>query len=156
MAGIDDLLAQAQRPRITVALCLRGDLFAERARVVEQVATHQDASLGDTRGVELRARLAMLDDAMKTATSEFTFQALPRNEYRTLRDSYAQDKNQGEQIDREFLDALVAASLVVPELTGEETSRLLDALSEGQAATLEDAAWGVNQDTDAVPLLSSG
>lgn len=154
MTDLKTLLAQAQRPEQSVSLCLRGDLFAERERVAREIANYATDTFGDTGVLELRHRLEQITEAMHDSTHTFTFVALPRNDFRSLRDSWPTEP--GAPMPQGFVDTLVAASLTSPDLTTAEVTELLATLSEGQASVLEDAAWAVNQDSDAVPLPPSG
>ncbi len=144
------ILAQTQRPEKSVDLCLRGDLFAQRERLLRDLPASVDSLAGTDPDVQIR--IDDIETQMRDSTRTFTFRAVGRTEFRELRETYK--KTNGEASDQ-FLADLIAVSLVDPELSREDVGALLSALSDGQASVLEDAAWSVNQETD-LPFTSRG
>lgn len=153
MSDFAALKASIARPRSSVRLCLRGDLFAERDRVVQELAREaaESASLAGSPVVtELRDRLTDLDLQMDKATHVFTFEAVPRSVFADLEDAYPPNDEGGPS--KGFFVALVAATLVEPDLTADQVGELFDDLSDGQVDVLESAAWAVNREGGTLPL----
>ncbi len=154
MSDFASLRSAISRPETTVELCLRGDLFAARARLVRQLDEASGESLGGSvEAVGIREALDNLDVQIKAATREFTFTAVPRDVFVALEDEH---KATDDTIGRKFTAALVAASLTDPDLSTAEIGELMGLLSDGQAEVLATAAWEVNRETGHVPLSSSG
>jgi hypothetical protein len=143
--------ANISRPRAGVKLCLRADLFAARDRLVREIAATSGDSLAGGSS-ELRLKLGALEDEMRAATLEFTFEAVTRATFADIEDAHPSER---EGPSTAFMAALVATSLVEPDLTTEQVSELFANLSDGQVQVLEDAAWGVNRETGSVPFSAS-
>lgn len=160
MTDFAALKASITRPRTTVKLCLRGDLFAEKERVTRDLVRElqqSDSLAGSEMARQLRDRETALDVEMADATHEFTFEALSRAAFTALED--ANPPQESGQPSRTFISALVAATLVDPDLTPEHVAELFERLSDGQAEVLESAAWSVNRDTGSgkkLPFSASG
>jgi hypothetical protein len=161
---LDALLASAKRPETVVPLCLRGDLQGEWEELETRLATLQTGGHGKLAGSadnrELAQRILNLQTEMSESTVYVKLQALHRREWRELvaahparKDSDA-DKILGINQDT-FFDSLVASCIVEPELTEEQTSALLDALTSSQFDKLTDAAWGLNRRDVSVPFSSA-
>jgi hypothetical protein len=156
MSDFAALKASITRPRKAIRLCLRGDLFAERERILRDLAReveHVDSLAGSGAAAVLRARLSQLEIEMDGATHTFTFEALSRSTFADLEDTHPAAEDGAPS--RQFLTALVAASLVEPELTTDNVAELFDTLSDGQVDVLETAAWAVNRETGSVPFSES-
>lgn len=157
MSDFASLKASITRPRTSVRLCLRGDLFAERERLNRDLAReleNLDSLAGSAVAQQLRGRLDALTAEMEEATHLFEFEAVSRATFTELEDAYpAGDDGQPP---RAFLNALVAASLVKPDLTADNVTELLGELSDGQVDVLESAAWAVNRETGTVPFSETG
>jgi hypothetical protein len=143
--------ANISRPRQSVKLCLRADLFAARDRLVRQIAATSGDSLAGGAS-ELRVKLGDLEAQMEAATIEFIFEAVTRSTFADIEDANPSER---EGPSAQFMSALVAASLVEPDLTTEQVGELFENLSDGQVQVLEDAAWGVNRETGSVPFSAS-
>lgn len=156
MADFASLKASITRPRTSVRLCLRGDLFAERERITRDLARElqtNDSLAGSAIASQLRDRASALDVEMSAATHEFTFEALSRSDFAAIEDAHPATDDGTPS--REFFAALVAASLVDPELTADNVAELFDQLSDGQVEVLENAAWRVNRETGSLPFSGS-
>lgn len=156
MSDFAALKASITRPRTSVRLCLRGDLFAERERLSRDLAReleNLDSLAGSAVAQQLRGRLDALASDMEEATHQFEFEAVSRATFVDL--ETAHPAGEDGQPTREFLAALVAASLVKPDLTAANVSELLAELSDGQVDVLESAAWAVNRETGTVPFSES-
>lgn len=143
--NLAEILAQTQRPEKSVDLCLRGDLFAQRQRLLRDLPASVDSLAGGDPDVQIQ--LDDIETQMRDSTRTFTFRAVGRSEFRAMREEYKKKDKDAEASD-EYLADLIAVSLVDPDLSREDVAALLAALSDGQASVLEDAAWTVNQDTD--------
>ncbi|MFF0822411.1 hypothetical protein ACFYUR_18775 [Micromonospora haikouensis] len=170
----DSILDQATLAETTVALCLNGRLRAEYERVKnavdERAAQAESSSLpGDDRLASRgpapdpdQPELDRLVEEMRRHTVEFTLRALPRPEWtklfadntpRTDRQTGKRDPRDGLGVNVEtFFPALVKASIVSPELTGNRWTRLYDSLSDAQFDKLATAAWNLNRVDDDVPF----
>lgn len=131
------LAAQAQPRRKSVALCLRGDLVAERDAAIEA---------GD------RKRADEIQTDIDEATFAFEFRGLSRAKYKALEAAHP-DPDEVMRFNPEtFLDALAFECMVDPEMDRGEFNDLLDVLTVGQWEALRDAAFEVCNTADAVPL----
>jgi hypothetical protein len=160
-----DLLKQAKLPERTVPICLRGDLVAEHEtieRQLEQAENRPASSLAGTGTGHLIEQQRALEDEMLAATHEFRLRALPRARWRELVNAYPPRENDdGELVGADvtagvnmdtFPEPLVRASVVSPEMTGEQWTQLLDALTDRQFDMLVAAAWSLNQGRVDVPF----
>lgn len=152
----EGLTARSKRPQSSVQLCLRGDLFAERAQLNRELAGLQAADqtlAGDPSRTAIKERLADLDEQMTADTVTFTFTAVARPVFGQLA---ATDPIEDDIPSPGFLRALAAASLTDPVLTPEQFGVFADGLSKGQNDHLELAAWTVNNETVSVPFTAGG
>jgi hypothetical protein len=124
--------------------------------------------LDKTDRVELEARLAEVTSQVEEATSEFEFQAISRSELDSLKAAFPPSEDQWERyrtqvranpllqapdFDPEAVaPALLAACCVDPALSESDAQLLWDSLSDGEAATLFEAAWSVNVEASTRPL----
>ena len=149
--NLAQILAQTQRPEKSVELCLRGDLFAQRERLLRDLGTSDSLAGPDP---EVQIRIDDIETQMRESTRTFTFRAVGRSEFRAMREAYKKKDKDPEASDA-YLADLIAVSIIEPELSRDDVQALLAVLSDGQASVLEDAAWNVNQDTD-LPFTSRG
>lgn len=154
----DALKASIKRPRQAVQLCLRGDLVAARDRatrdLVNAVAEAGDSLAGSSEVGGLRDQLAAIEQEMLASTVTFEFEAVTRDEFAAIEDA-APVREDGRPT-REFFTALIAASLIEPDLTSEQVASLLEELSDGQVDVLEATAWAVNRETGSIPFSANG
>ncbi|MEV5819304.1 hypothetical protein AB0L22_09025 [Micromonospora haikouensis] len=170
----DSILDQATLAETTVALCLNGKVRAEyervRAGIDERAAQAESSSLpGDDRLASRgpapdpdQPELDRLEAEMRRHTVEFTLRALPRPEWTKLFAEHPPrvDKQTGKRDPRDglginveaFFPALVKASIVSPELSGNRWAKLYDAISDAQFDKLATAAWNLNRVDDDVPF----
>lgn len=155
--NFDDLRKSIKRPRQAVDLCLRGDLVAQRARLLRDIAASQsrasESIAGDPQLQQLQAKLAEVDAEMTRAIVSFTFEALSRDQFTQLEDAHKY-RDDGSPT-RELESAIVAASMIDPDLTAEQVSTLFADLSDGQVSELVGCAWGVNRESGTVPFVAS-
>lgn len=145
------IAATVKRPRQTVRLCLRADLFAARDRLVRELAgASSDTLAGPSPSV--RDKLAALDLEMEAATADFIFEAVSRATFTAIEDA---NPSTDDGPSRDFMAELIAASVVEPEMTKAQVDELFGLLSDGQTQVIEDAAWTVNRETGSVPFSAS-
>jgi hypothetical protein len=147
----DALTAQIKRPRKTIRLCLRADLFSERERIIAELARANSKNTLARSGASsgLTAKLESLNAEMEKHTTDFVFEAMPRSSFADLEDAFP---DVGGLPSKEFLGSLLSATLIEPEITPAQVEKLLELLSDGQVEILENAAWGINRETGSVPF----
>lgn len=163
--SIEDVFAEAQLPRRSVPLCLRGDLVAEwqdLERRFKQANSAADedtlASKNSAEAVDLARQMADLEEQMRAATRVFRLQAKPRNEWRELLNQHPprEGNEQDAQTDfnREtFPIAAVAACCIMPKMTVAQAERLVEEkLSDGQWNELFAHVWAMHAGSVDVPF----
>jgi hypothetical protein len=163
-----DKIANAKLPRLTVPICLRGDLVAEIEQLDrELVAAGSSPSTGMEDGARLR-ELAERIEALRTEMREdgnnhdFILQALPTRDYRALKaqhpprldddgDVVAEDHVLRANIDT-LAEPLLRACCVDPVLDDATWRSVEPILSDGQYDDLVKAAIVVNQGAVRVPF----
>lgn len=158
-----------RKPRtLTYRVCVDPDLVREyEAAVAEQNAAKSGprdslAAGGVPDGLE--QRIADLLAQVEANTIPLTFKALPRPEFRALRDGHPPKKdadgNFARLVDARlgidadgFAEPLVRASLVSPELDDEDLTALIDeVLTDGQWDDLFTKLWNLNEEKVDVPF----
>jgi hypothetical protein len=168
VSTFQDKIANAKLPRLTVPICLRGDLVAEIERLDrELVAASSSPSTGMEDGARLRELAERIED-LRTEMREdgnnhdFVLQALPGRDYRALKaqhpprlddegDVVAGDRLLGANIDT-LAEPLLRACCVDPELDDATWRSLEPVLTDGQYDQLVNAALLVNQGKVTVPF----
>lgn len=161
-ADIATLLAEARLPERTVALCLRGDLQArveELERQLESAREERAGKLSDG-GTEraLAEQIEAVRESMKDSTVSFTLRAMSRKAWADLvaKHPAADDDATGRALGYDpdgFFPALVAASVVSPEVTTDQWDTLIDEkLTSRQYDELVDAALALNRRPVDVPF----
>lgn len=157
------LLAGAKLPEKTVPVCLRGDLAAEfetAERDLKERQRVENDSL-DTGVGALVDRIESLRAQMQASTYPFRLRALPKPTWRKLiaehpprRDGdeiQAEDRFTGVNMET-FMDALIRASVIDPDLSDGDWLRLDETLTDRQFGDLTDAAWFLNRGEIDVPF----
>jgi hypothetical protein len=156
VASIEDLIGRVGRPTRSVRLCLDGALLAdwEQAEAdlaaADRMAGMSLAGSGD-RGA-LAERVRELEAQMREHEETFTFRGLGMYELSALQSRHpAKPGTRGWDIESGAAE-LVAATCIEPKMTVDQTGRLLDALSHGQADRLITAAWAASTGGTDVPF----
>ena len=173
MADLQDILAAASLREESVDVCMAGelnarwealgrelaDLTAMTAGEPTPTAKLSDASPMARRG-EISEQMESLRQQMLAASFTFKFRAMPRREYRTLRDEHpprADKRNEGLFNMATFPPALIRACMVDPVIaTDGDWEKLQDLLTEGQITELFNAAWLCNEGGSEVPKFVPG
>lgn len=148
-----EILATARTRETVVRLCLRGDLVAEFEAAEARLA---DLTMGvgwgdgDAETQALAERLTELRAEMLEDTVEFRFRALRRKAWDDLEREHARPEG-GLNLDT-MAPALIAASLVDPEMSATDLDELYDVINDGQRGALFTAAWNVNTEATEVPF----
>lgn len=164
--SIEDVFADAQLPKRSVPMCLRGDLVAEwqdlerRFKQANQAANEEDtlASANSAEAIELARQMADLEEQMRAATRVFRLQGLPRSKWRELLNAHppreGDEQDAQTEFNREtFPIAAVAACCVVPKMTVAQAERLVDEkLVDGQWNTLFAHVYQMHAGTVDVPF----
>lgn len=161
MSDINELIANAQRPEDTDEVCLRSDLVAEWERLngqlQQQRAEANEKLAGGKDDDTLAARMRELEEHMREATVQVRLRALDRKAWMNL--VQAHPAREGNTADRRlgvngetFLDAVISACLVEPELDEDKLQAFLDVLTSKQFDNLADKAWGLNRRDVSVPF----
>lgn len=160
VSDLDEWIAGGQRPRLSVPLCLAGNLRADYDEKHRQLAEMPDLSqqtMADRatvrRGIE---ELEQLRERMEAATRVLVLEALDPNDYNRLlakhpaRDGNRLDRAYGANVDAWF-PALISACCVEPAISPEQVQALRPKLSAAQWDHLTGAAFAVNRSQVNVP-----
>jgi len=155
------LIASAKLPEKTVLLCLRGDLQAEWEEADRQLiamrAKKSNTLAGNPEEAPLAERIKQLEQEMAESTVTLRFRALRRTAWLEMlamfppRKDNAADKSMGMN-GPAFFKALIPASLVSPEIEGDDLAELLDAITDAQYAQIENTVWALNRQDVSVPF----
>jgi len=155
---IAEVLGRFKPRELVVPLCLAGDLVAEHARLdaeLSELKSWQSTGLADVDPRrQIAERVAQLEDEMKAAEVEFRFRAIDRIAWSDLLAKHPPRKEPKEQQFNEatFMPALLAACCVEPVMTLDQATELLGMVSDGQAVTLFNGAWHVNEEQSSIPF----
>lgn len=167
MTDFKSLLAGAQLPRRSVEICLRGDLTARFEELERELAAVVERPESQSIEDEPEAlRIAREIEAVRAEMQEhsytFVVQALPRPAYQSLKSEHPPRQNDEGEIRQEdavldanydtFLEPLLRASLVDPEMDEATWAELVGKLSENQYNSLINAAYMVNKGGISVPF----
>ena len=152
MPDINQLIADSRLPEKTMRLCLRGDLVADHEQLVRETAKAKPAadSLAGPAATDTDTRLEQLREQMRDATITIRMRALPRRRWQQLMDSHPAAAADNEQqptygYDPEaFFAAVIPESIVEPQLTAEQWTKLADVLTESQYGELADLVNALN------------
>lgn len=149
---VDALLDSAEMPERTVAVCLRGNLYAEFQAAEEELgqALLNQAGMGEDPQVEvLRDRVRDVQDRMRAGTLTLTVRAIPKPDFDALllahppRDDHPRDAQNGFNRDA-VNDALIRACIVTPEMTDARWGKLIKVLVTAQYQQVLEAVNAVN------------
>jgi hypothetical protein len=159
------LLGRARMPERTVPVCLAGDLaadFEQADRELELAQKKGSDSLAGNGTAALLARIDALSDEMAANTYPFRLRALTRPAWRELCNAHPPRKDdKGEPdigdlqsgVNRDtFMEPLLRASIVDPELSDETFADLVGKLTDRQYEELVRAAWDLNQGEIDIPF----
>lgn len=157
MPDISSLLEQASPRETTIAVCLAGDASGELEALEAELADlgeWQPTSLGEANpAVELRERIAAARQRVRDAAVTFRFRALGHRRYSDLLAAHPAPDGSKEPYDAgSFLPALLAACCAEPSLAPAQVDRLLDAVNDGTARILYQAALSVNEEPSPIPF----
>lgn len=170
MPSIDDVLAAAGLRKESVSICVAGDLNAQwevlgreladltamTAGEPEPTAKLSDASPLSRRSA-IRDQMEELRQRMQAASFTFQFQALPRRQYRDLRDAHPDPRGQRLFDGAAFPPVLIRKCLIDPVITSDDQfDQLMDKLTEGQVTELFNGAWLCNEGGSEVPKFVPG
>lgn len=159
--NVTELLAKRRPPQVTVQIVFDGALQDEMTAVQEQIRKAEADSQGlRSEAPKLQEQLTALQARVEEAAVPFTFQAIPRSELEALKAAHPptveqwtrfKEESAGQSIFAQppqfdwvgFAPGLIASSCINPQMSVEEAQRLWDELSDGEAATLFEAAWRV-------------
>lgn len=150
-----DIAARRKPRRHTVWVVLDHDLADQIAQLERDVraAKLQDARENRTpQAPQLQAELERLEVEIHDAAEPFTFQALPRREYRELLESHPDPAGEKRWNTETFPPALIAASSVDPPMTLEQAETAYTEWDTTQAETLFWGAYQANEGESQVPF----
>ncbi len=154
MTTARDLIDSARRRERVLALPLRGDLIADHELADAELERLTKAPTKDEAAILAATDLvADLEAQIAASTATLRFRALPRGGFQTLVAAHPARTDREETWNWDtFVPALIAASLVDPEMTEAEVVEFLDVIAEGQRDELFDAAYEVNQAGTRIPF----
>jgi hypothetical protein len=160
-----DIIAAARRPEQRVTICLRADIAGELEALdaeLEQLQSNRpnERNLGGPtippEEVELAERIHALEVEADENSIDLVIRALPRNEWRAAKAKHPAseaDSALGWAVDRDDVAlAVLADSVVDPELDGDTLGDMVDALAEGQWVKIRDAILIANGGDGSVPF----
>lgn len=150
------LLQQRARPKMSVKICLRGDLNAEIYRLDDQLVQirKKDVDLRLTGNPEAKAiaeRIQVLQEEAEGSTIEVVLEALERKQWRDLVAKHPA-KDKGQDFDPSIFNDAVPACIVEPEMDEETRDKLLEGLTQGQWEELAGAVHALNIGDGSVPF----
>lgn len=160
MTSFEEILAQAKRPEVPVALCLRGDLVG-RHREFElklQSAPRATSNLGERSEASVLAEEIREIEAQINASKQmFWLRAMrPRewSDFRATAPERIEDEPDDAFKERWFawVCELVSRCAFEPVMTAEQVGELVPNLSGTQWDELSDAAWNLNAKGVVVPF----
>lgn len=160
-----DKLKNARLHERLVAVCLRGDLWAEAERLdlalraIEKDET-DDRFVGNPEAKRLADALTVVRDQMTAETEQFVLRALPTIEFNLLIANHPPRKdNEGDAnsgFDRDgFFHNLTRRCIVSPELDDDMWAELLAVMSDRQWDELTTGAWMANKAEVSIPFSSA-
>ena len=177
MTSAADILAARKPATRQARLVLDGDRSAEIAQLRSrlQAAKVRDGLNGDSlqaEAPELSRRLAELEAEVEASAQTFTFKAVGRRKLEDITRAFPPSAAQWERFREAAKSSLTAsppefdmnaaaaavlsAASVDPVLSVDEAQRLWDELSDGEAAVLWRAAWGVQMQATSRPTFGTG
>ena len=152
-----DVVARVKPTRMTVAVCVDGDLSAEIERLEAELAKVDTDTISGGR--KLAKRIADLREQAVDSQVEFTFQSIGRTAWADLIAKHPpDDKMLRLGLDHDpgtFLPEAIAVSCVEPELTVEDVEALAEKLNFSQFNLLRDACFVANTRSGLPGPLSS-
>lgn len=157
MPDFTELLAAATPREVTVQVCLAGDAAGDLEGLQAELASMGDwtpTSLGESDpAVGLQEQIETTRERVLAAAAAFRFRALGHRSYSTLIAAHPAPEGSKEPYDPgTFLPALLAACCLEPGLTPAQVERLLDAVNDGTARALYQAALSVNEEPSPLPF----
>lgn len=177
MTSAADILSARKPATRQARLVLDGEQAAEvdRLRIRLKAAKARDGLNGDSlqaEAPELARRLAELEAEVEASAQTFTFKAIGRRKLEDITRAFPPSQAQWDRFREaakssltasppEFdmnaaAAAILSAASVDPPLTVDEAQRLWDELSDGEAAVLWRAAWGVQMQATSRPTSGIG
>lgn len=152
---IDDIIAKRKPRTKTVWIALDADLLARMEELERQIRIEERVDERENRppvAPRLKAELDALHSRENESAQPFTFQQLPRREYRTLLDAHPSDNPQKAWDDDTFAPALIAACAIDPVIPLEAAQTLCDEWGWAEFNTLFLACLNVNAEESQVPF----
>ena len=153
---IRELLQQRTRPKMSVSICLRGDLTAEIYRLDEKLVElgkeNFDTRLtGNAEAKKIAQQIEQIRAEAKDFTIEVVLQALERKQWADLVAKHKpQDK--GQDFAPSIYNDAVPACIVEPEMDADTRDKFLEGLTQGQWDELAGAVHALNVGDGAVPF----
>lgn len=154
-------LAKASLPETTVRLCLNGAVRAEYDQLEDELASMtRDGTArlgGNPRAAEVARRMNALRDVMADSEVDVRLRATKVSAWMKLLADHAPRKDdEGDAAvgfnQATFFVDLVRASIVDPELDGDDFDALIDALNSRQFDEVSNASWALNRGEVRVPF----
>lgn len=150
------LLQQRSRPKMTVKVCLRGDLTEEIYRLDEQLVQirnkEEDRRLtGHPEARAIAERIQVLQDEAEASTIGVVIEALERKQWADLVAKHKPEDKSQAFADSIYNDA-VPACIVEPEMDADTRDKFLDGLTQGQWDELAAAVHALNVGPGSVPF----
>lgn len=153
--SIDEIIALKKPRTRSVWLSLDSDLVAEIERLDKLVGVEERIDEREHRAPvapKIRAELDELRSQRDAAATEFVFTAIPKKDFRRLRDENPDPNEKLAWNEETFAPALIAACATEPTIPLEQAQHICDEWEESTYNQLFHAALMVNAEESKVPF----
>lgn len=155
---IDEILARRKPRTDSVRIPIDTEILTAIADLEQRIDAQQrldEMEHTAPKAPELAAELAALEAQADLVSAEFTFQELPRPDFRALVEAHGPEKGSSARWNEEtFAPALIAACCVDPVMTIEQAETVWSTWSEAATFLLFSKAWDVNEGKVKVPFFA--
>lgn len=149
-------IRKLRKPRThTVGLPMDSDVLTRIEELEKELrlAVRLDANQNrEPEAPAIEAELEALRAEAEDSVVEFTFQEIPRKQYRALLDAFPDPDGKRRADDETIAPHLIAACCIDPEMTLDDAQAIWDEWSDVAASTLYGAAIMVNEALTRVPF----
>jgi len=165
MSDVKQLIASATRPERIVEINTRGDLFVRKQELEERLQQvgqqSNNTRLGDVpAAVKIAEEIHDVEVESEQYILKLRLRAVPRRAWRQALTDHPPTDAQKEQnyiADTSAVaEAVLAESIVEPELDAEDLDGLLDGINDAQWSLLEDSIFQLNGGDNKVPFSQIG
>lgn len=160
---ISEILGKKKPQRLKVPMLLDEDLRERRDLLIVAIGKAERAEAAGTGDMtsspaSLRAEYAELEEEIEAAQVVFEFQAISRDDWMRLVNTYAGGDESVNEITDDFAKHLVQEACVEPKMTMRDLDEMWasENWSMGETDKLFTGAWNVNRKVRDVPFIGAG